>query len=85
MLCLATAGTITALVASSFTLSWTHSVEKTQWRESWALVGDELALTQASVEGAGAGIAVPPDAVWAEGRWTYKPDLKPIPELVFSG
>ena len=31
MLCIAAAGIITALATPSFTLSWTHSVERTQW------------------------------------------------------
>ena len=65
MLCLATAGAVTALTASSFTLSWTHSVEKTQWREAWQALDMALQPVKASVEGAGAGIDLPADAVWA--------------------
>ncbi|MHA6300126.1 DUF1850 domain-containing protein [Devosia sp. CAU 1758] len=84
MLCVASAGTVMALVASSFTLSWTHSVEKTQWRESWLIEGESLKLAEASVEGPGAGIAIPPDAVWADNRWTYLPRLPPLPELVLA-
>jgi hypothetical protein len=81
MLCIASAGTIAALAASSFTLSWTHSVEHTQWRESWVVQGDRMQLVEASVEGAGAGIAVPADAIWADGRWSYTPTLPPVPDL----
>ncbi|KRA40303.1 hypothetical protein ASD80_12620 [Devosia sp. Root635] len=81
MLCIASAGAVAALAASSFTLSWTHSVEHTQWRESWVVQGDRLQVVEASVEGSGAGIAVPPDAVWADGRWSYKPVLGPLPSL----
>lgn len=81
MLCIAAAGVVTALAASSFTLSWTHSVEHTEWRESWLVQDNRLHLVEASVEGAGAGIAVPPDAIWADGRWTYTPDLPPLPSL----
>jgi len=84
MLCLASAGAIAAFAASSFTLSWTHSVERTLWRESWVVADDRLALVEASVEGSGAGIALPPDAVWSEGRWHYVPDLPPVPELVLA-
>lgn len=84
MLCLATAGAVTALTASSFTLSWTHSVEKTQWREAWQALDMALQPVEASVEGAGAGIDLPADAVWAEGRWTYVPSLSPVPELVLA-
>ncbi len=81
MLCIAAAGVVTALAATSFTLSWTHSVEHTEWRESWVVEENRLQLVEASVEGAGAGIAVPPDAIWADGRWTYTPDIPPLPNL----
>lgn len=81
MLCIAAAGIVTALATSSFTLSWTHSVEHTQWRETWAVENGGLHLVAASVEGSGAGIAVPEDAVWADGRWTYAPALPPLRSL----
>lgn len=84
MLCVASAGAIAALAVSSFSLGWTHSVEKTQWQEHWVVQAEALQLVQASVEGPGAGIAVPPDAVWDEGRWTYVPSLPPLPELVLA-
>jgi hypothetical protein len=84
MLCLATAGMVSALAASSFTLSWTHSVEKTQWRETWQVLDTALLPVEASVEGPGAGIDLPADAVWAEGRWTYVPRLSSVPELVLA-
>jgi hypothetical protein len=84
MLCIASAGAVTALVASSFTLSWTHSVEQTQWEERWQVGAQELELVEASVEGSGAGIAVPPDATWTGTRWTYTPQMPPLPELVLA-
>lgn len=84
MLCLATTGAVVALSASSFTLSWTHSVEKTQWQERWQVESDRLVLVEASVEGPGAGIAVPSDAHLEGGRWTYRPDLPPLPELILA-
>ncbi len=84
MLCLATAGMVSALAASSFTLIWTHSVEKTRWQETWQVLDTALQPVEASVEGAGAGIDLPPDAVWAAGRWTYVPRLPPVPELVLA-
>jgi hypothetical protein len=84
MLCIASAGTVMALAASSFTLGWTHSVEKTLWQEHWVVEAQTLKLVRASVEGPGAGIAVPPDAVWDGGRWTYRPAIPPLPELVLA-
>lgn len=80
-LCIASAGGMMALLAGSFSLSWTHSVEKTLWVEHWQVVGNRLALVSAGVEGSGAGIDLPEDAVWKDGRWTYTPSLPPIKEL----
>ena len=81
MLCIAAAGIVTALATPGFTLSWTHSVERTQWQESWMVEERGLRLVKASVEGSGAGIAVPDDAVWADGRWTYAPRLPLLESL----
>ncbi|WP_108398667.1 DUF1850 domain-containing protein [Devosia submarina] len=80
-LCIASAGGIITILAASFSLSWIHSVEKTTWVEHWHVEGDRLALSSASVEGSGAGIDLPPDAVWKDGRWTYRPDLAPLRRL----
>lgn len=81
MLCFATAGTITALATTSFTLGWTHSVEHTHWEESWRLSNGRLELVSASVEGSGAGIALPDDAVRVGDKWVFKPTLPPLTEL----
>ena len=80
-LCVASAGTVLTLLVGSFSLSWTHSVEKTEWVEHWQVIGNRLALVSASVEGPGAGIDLPADAVWANGRWTYQPALPPLERL----
>ena len=80
-LCVVSAGTVLTLLAGSFSLSWTHSVEKTTWIEYWRAENGQLMLTAASVEGSGAGIDPPPDAVWAGGRWTYRPALAPLSRL----
>ncbi len=81
MLCIATAGNLLALAATTFTLSWTHSVEHTQWRETWRIAGDRLQLTEASVEGPGAGIDIPADARMTPKGWIYHPALPPQPRL----
>ena len=81
MLCIASAGAVLALATGSFTLSWTHSVEKTRWEERWSVQEKTLQLVEASVMGPGAGIAVPPDARWEDGRWTYHATLPAVPEL----
>ena len=41
----------------TFTLEWTHSVERESWRETWQVTGDDrLQLTGAAVKGSGAGM-----------------------------
>jgi len=81
MLCIAAAGVVTALATTSFTLGWTHSVERTQWEERWRIGNGQLSIVSASVEGSGAGIGIPEDAVWADGVWTYVPALPPLASL----
>ncbi|HEV7346627.1 MAG TPA: DUF1850 domain-containing protein [Devosia sp.] len=83
-LCVATAGTVMTLLATSFSLSWTHSVEKTRWIEHWQVEDDHLSLVRATVEGPGAGIDLPPDATWEGDRWTYRPKLPPLPRLTLA-
>ena len=81
MLCVATAGTIVALSVTSFSLSWSHSVEHTRWDETWQVGSTSLTLTEARVRGSGAGIDLPEDAIWTEDGWTYTPHLRPISRL----
>lgn len=81
MLCISVAGAVIALAASSFTLSWTHSVEQTRWQETWQVTEQGLLLVSARVQGSGAGISVPENAVWSEEGWTYTPSLPPLPSL----
>lgn len=81
-LCLA-AGAVTAqLAVTRFTLSWEHSVEHTEWRETWAVAADGLHPVEARVRGSGAGMEPPPDAhLSPDGWWIYVPDLPAIPAL----
>lgn len=79
--CIASAGSVLTLLAGSFSLSWTHSVEKTLWIEQWRVDDNRLALSAAGVQGSGAGIDLPPDAVWEGDRWTYTPRLAPLVQL----
>lgn len=80
-LCIAASGNLIALAASAFSLTWTHSVEKTVWAEHWTVVENRLVLDRASVEGSGAGIGLPDNAVFRDGAWHYRPGLPPLKEL----
>ncbi len=72
--CLFLAGTMMATPpCETFVLTWTHSVERTEWREEWRVDGADLVLVEASVEGSGAGMQ-PADGAWLEdGRWHWRP------------
>jgi hypothetical protein len=81
-LCLAAAGTVLSIAATDFTLSWMHSVEKTEWRETWRVAEAGLVLEEAAVRGSGAGMEPPPGARLVEGFYRWNPDAAPVPEVV---
>ncbi len=53
--CLMVGSIALALSGPTFQLRWTHSVEKVEWVEDWAVEPGELLLTQARIKGSGAG------------------------------
>jgi hypothetical protein len=74
-LCIATGGAVLALAVQGFTLSWTHSVEKTFWVERWEISADGLRPVEARIRGSGAGMDPPEGAVLVDGIWSYTPHL----------
>jgi hypothetical protein len=82
--CLLIAGKPVMLAAAAFTLSWTHSVEKTEWRESWRIANDELLLVEARVRGSGAGMEPGKNASLIDGWWVWRPENAPVRELVLA-
>jgi hypothetical protein len=75
------AGALRAVLPDAdFTLEWRHSVQKTPWREHYRADGDGLVLDVASIEGTGAGMEPPSDAVQYDGRWVWYPHTR-LPEL----
>lgn len=76
-LCLAAGAIAATLAAESFTLAWTHSIEKQRWEEDWRIVGSALVLDEARVRGSGAGMEPPQGAVFEGGAWRYRPRLPP--------
>ena len=82
LICLFVAGALrAALPTSELTLAWTHSVEKTRWEEDYRVDGDGLRLVVARIQGSGAGMDPPPDAVLRDGYWTWHPYTAPFREL----
>ena len=82
-LCVAAGGKTLMIAATMFTLSWTHSVEKTQWQEDWRVTEQGLALAQAQVKGSGAGMDPGEGARLEDGWWVWSPDTV-APELVLA-
>jgi hypothetical protein len=83
-LCIATGGTVLALAIQGFTLSWTHSVTKTQWWEKWEVGANALRPTEARISGSGAGMEPPEGAVLVDGVWSYAPHLPFQREVVLA-
>lgn len=83
-LCLIVAGSLAALLPAEFTLSWTHSVEKTEWQEDYAVTDEGIALVAARVRGSGAGMEPGKGAQLKDGWWQYKPETSVVPKLTLS-
>lgn len=86
-LCILAAGKTTVFAATVFTLSWTHSVEKTRWEEDWRVTPAGLEIIEARVKGSGAGMEPTENARLKNGWWVYEPKLGPrsVVSLAASG
>ncbi len=69
------------LPVEAFSLIWTHSVERIEWREEWRIATGLLVLEEARVRGNGAGMEVPDGAKLADGFWIYQPRVPPLERL----
>jgi hypothetical protein len=83
-LCLAVGALTAKLAISSFTLAWTHSIEKIGWQEDYRVTAAGLVLDEARIQGSGAGMEPPAGAVLRGGWWHYRPDLPPLPRLMLA-
>ncbi len=72
------------LPSNTLALSWKHSVEKIQWTEHYRVEAARLVLSEATVEGTGAGMDPPADAVFDGKVWRYTPALPPLPRVVLT-
>jgi hypothetical protein len=75
---------VKALSIATFTLVWTHSIEKTDWQEDWRVTPEGLLMTQARVKGSGAGMEPPPGARLINGWYQWRPDRGPMPQVVLG-
>lgn len=83
-LCVLTASGILKIAATSFVLSWTHSVEKVPWEEYWAVADQRLVLDHARIKGSGAGMEPPDDAILRDGWYVYKPHIPPRDVIILA-
>jgi hypothetical protein len=84
LVCIHASGKAVAFAAGMFTLSWTHSVEKTEWQERWQATPQGLVIREARVQGSGAGME-PGETARNEGAWwVWTPVLPPLRELALS-
>ncbi len=80
-ICLAAALLTATLPLQTFTLAWTHSIEKIRWEEDYRLDDGRLLLTEARIKGSGAGMEAPDGARLERGVWRYRPALAPLARL----
>ncbi len=86
-LCVTTAlggALLAVLPGPSFTLSWTHSIERTEWREEWRVASGRLVPVEARVRGTGAGMEPGPDARLVGGWWVWVPGLPPQDSITLA-
>ena len=67
-----------------YTLTWTHSVEKTLWEEDWLAEGGKIRIVEARVQGSGAGMEPGEGAVLKDGFWRWQPKSAPMRSLVLT-
>ena len=83
-LCLAVGALTAKLAISSFTLAWTHSVERIGWQEDYKITAAGFVLTESRIQGSGAGMDPPEGSVLSGGWWHYRPNLPPLPRLTLA-
>ncbi|RWN31231.1 MAG: DUF1850 domain-containing protein [Mesorhizobium sp.] len=83
-LCILAAGKMVTFSVAAFTLSWTHSVERTRWEEDWKVTPIGLQLVEARVKGSGAGMEPSEGAVLKNGWWAYTPTVGPQRRVILA-
>lgn len=83
-LCVLAGGVTKTLAAVAFTLSWSHSVEKTRWEEDWRVTLAGLQIVEARIKGSGAGMDPPEGSVLKNGWWVYVPVVPAQEKLVLA-
>ncbi len=72
--CILVAGAVRAVLpGDTFTVAWTHSVQRSQWEERYRVLPEAMVLDEARVQGSGAGMEAGEHAVLRDGWWTWQP------------
>ncbi len=82
LLCVAVGHYAVAVYAPRFTLSWKHSMEYVEWRETWKVRTKTMQVVEARIKGTGAGMEPPRHAVLKDGWFIYTPKSPPQEQLV---
>ena len=82
--CILAGSMVTKVAAATFTLWWMHSVEHIRWTEHWQVTPAGLVVTQARVEGSGAGMDPPEGAIFDGSGWTYRPHVPPQKRVLLA-
>jgi hypothetical protein len=83
-LCIAAGKLLVVMPVASFTLAWTHSIEKTRWEEDWQIRGGQLSIREARIKGSGAGMEPPSGALLENGIWHYRPATQPSGSVLLT-
>ena len=81
-LCIAAGAGLLRLAVAGFTLTWTHSIEKTRWEEDWLVGKEGLTIVEARIESLGAGMEPGPDARFDGTWWRWTPKVPALPEVL---
>ena len=79
---MAAAGLAVGIAVSDFSLSWTHTIEKTEWQENWRIADGRLLLVAARVQGSGAGMEPPPEARREGNFYVWTLSLPPQAQVI---
>lgn len=80
-ICLFAGAASLRFAAGLVTLAWTHSIEKVEWRETWAATPAGIVLTEARIKGSGAGMEPGDGARLERGWWVWTPNRPASAEL----
>ena len=84
VLCLSAGGASLRFATGLLTLAWTHSIEKVEWRETWAATPAGLELVEARIEGSGAGMEPGEGARLEGGFWVWRPERPALAEVILA-